>query len=122
VIAAPRLSLEIYVVRNEEVAGSIPVSSTKLLCFAKAGCSIRLSTWVDTMKEISVPNVFGTLIDHDGDLKLVSEGEVFRPGDELRGVRPEVMIAEPQKPGADRAVRRWNDHTDADVKPLPRLW
>ncbi len=72
------------------------------------------------MKEISVPNVFGTLIDHDGDLKLVLEGEVFRPGDELRGVRPEVMIAEPQKPGADRG--RWNDHTDADVKPLPRLW
>ena len=32
-------------VRNEEVAGSIPVSSTKLLCFAKAGCSIRLSAF-----------------------------------------------------------------------------
>jgi hypothetical protein len=32
-----------FLVRNEEVAGSIPVSSTKLRCFAKAGCSIRLS-------------------------------------------------------------------------------
>jgi hypothetical protein len=29
--------LRFFLVRNEEVAGSIPVSSTKLLCFAKAG-------------------------------------------------------------------------------------
>jgi hypothetical protein len=36
--------LRFFLVRNEEVAGSIPVSSTKLLCFAKAGCSIRLSS------------------------------------------------------------------------------
>ena len=39
--AAPYLRF--FLVRNEEVAGSIPVSSTKLLCFAKAGCCIRLS-------------------------------------------------------------------------------
>ena len=36
--------LRFFLVRNEEVAGSIPVSSTKLPCFAKAGCSIRLSS------------------------------------------------------------------------------
>jgi hypothetical protein len=35
--------LRFFLVRNEEVAGSIPVSSTKLLCLAKAGWSIRLS-------------------------------------------------------------------------------
>ena len=35
--------LRFFLVRNEEVAGSIPVSSTKVLCFPKAGCSIRLS-------------------------------------------------------------------------------
>jgi len=38
----------------------------------------------------------------NGDLKLVVEGEVFRPQDELRGVRPEIRIAEPQK--AERIV------------------
>jgi hypothetical protein len=48
------------------------------------------------------------LVDN-GDLKLVVEGEVLGPEDELRGVRPEVRIAEPQKVGADRAVQAWNE-------------
>jgi hypothetical protein len=37
--------LRFFLVRNEEVAGSIPVSSTKVLCFPKAGRSIRLSAF-----------------------------------------------------------------------------
>jgi hypothetical protein len=40
---------------------------------------------------------FGTLIEHDGDLKLLVEGEIFRPQDDLRGGTLEVRIAEPKK-------------------------
>ncbi len=52
---------------------------------------------------------FGTLIEHAGGLSLVVEGEVISPGDELRGMRPEVRIAEPKKSGAELAVIRWNE-------------
>jgi len=48
-------------------------------------------------------------VEQNSDLKLVVEGEVFRPEDELRGVRPEVILTEPQKVGTDRAVRCWNE-------------
>ena len=51
---------------------------------------------------------FGTLIDHDGHLKLVTEGEVFRPGDELRGLVPEVGLAGLRQAGAADVVLRWN--------------
>jgi hypothetical protein len=51
---------------------------------------------------------FGTLIEHNGDLKLVLEGEIFRPEDDLRGCPLEVVIAEPQKVGTSRVVERWN--------------
>ena len=37
------------------------------------------------------------------ELKLVTEGAVFRPEDELRGSKLEVGIAEPQKVGTDMA-------------------
>ena len=47
---------------------------------------------------------FGMLIEHDGDLKLVLEGEIFRQEDDLRGCPLEVVIAEPQKAGASRVV------------------
>ena len=48
-------------------------------------------------------------MEQNSDLKLVVEGEVFRPGDELRGTRLEVRTAEPQKVGTERAARRWNE-------------
>jgi hypothetical protein len=47
-------------------------------------------------------------VEHDGDLKLVVEGEVFRPGDEIRGTKLEVMIWKPEKAGGSRAVEMWN--------------
>src|SRR6266481_4423142 len=43
---------------------------------------------------------WGTLVEHDGDSV---------PGDELRGVRLEVIIAEPQKAGTHRVVLAWNE-------------
>lgn len=52
---------------------------------------------------------FGTLVEHEGELKLVVEGEVLRSGEKLRGLMPEVRIAEPEDAGADRAVRCWNE-------------
>jgi hypothetical protein len=58
---------------------------------------------------VTTSGYFGTLVEHDGDLKLVVEGEVYRPGDELRGVRPDVQIAEPQKTGTHRVVQAWNE-------------
>jgi hypothetical protein len=59
---------------------------------------------------VSLPSLgaFGLLVEHDGDLKLVVEGRVFRPEDELRGVRLEVRIAEPEKVGTHRVVQEWN--------------
>ena len=61
-------------------------------------------------------------MEQNGDLKLVVEGEVFRPEDELRGVRLDVRLAEPQKVGTHRVVERWNqavrqttDEQTADV-------
>jgi hypothetical protein len=46
---------------------------------------------------------------NNGDLKLVVEGEVFRPEDELRGLRQHVRIAEPQKAETQRVVEAWNE-------------
>jgi hypothetical protein len=46
-----------------------------------------------------MPGNFGTLIEQEGDLKLLVEGEMFRPHDDLRGGTLEVNIAEPQKAG-----------------------
>jgi hypothetical protein len=57
---------------------------------------------------VTTTGYFGTLLDHNGDLKLVVEGEVFRSGDELRGCALEVRIAEPQKVGTQRVVGEWN--------------
>jgi hypothetical protein len=51
---------------------------------------------------------FGTLVENDGDLKLIVEGKVLRPTDELRGGSLEVRIAEPQKAGTHRLVGEWN--------------
>jgi hypothetical protein len=56
---------------------------------------------------VTTTGYFGTLIDGD-ELKLAAEAAVFRHGDELHGTRLEVGIAEPQKVGTDRAVRRWS--------------
>ena len=62
---------------------------------------------------ITTTGYFGTLIRTDGidgdELKLVTEGAVFRMEDELRGSKLEVGIAEPQKVGTERAVKRWNE-------------
>ena len=54
-------------------------------------------------------------MENDGDLKLVVEGEVFRPEDELRGVRLDVRIAEPQKAGTYRVVGEWNQAVSCEV-------
>jgi hypothetical protein len=64
-----------------------------------------------TRHRVIVPysGTYGLLVEHNGDLELVVEGKVLRPTDELRGVRQEVRIAEPEKSGTHRAVRRWND-------------
>ncbi len=48
-------------------------------------------------------------MEQNSDLKLVVEGEVLRPEDELRGVRLDVRLAEPQKVGTGRAVQAWNE-------------
>ena len=74
-----------------------------------------------TRHRVAVPysDNFGTLVEHDGDLKLVVEGEVFCPDDDLCGTRLEVRIAEPQKVGTERAVRRWNEIVRAtSTKPM----
>jgi hypothetical protein len=52
---------------------------------------------------------FGTLVENEGDLKLIVEGEVFHVGDELRGVLPDVRTTEIEKAGDTRAVEKWND-------------
>jgi hypothetical protein len=62
---------------------------------------------------VPVAGYYGTLIENEGELKLVVMGEVYRPGEKLYGVRSEVMTAEPKRPGADRAVRRWNQAASA---------
>ena len=36
-------------------------------------------------------------------------GKVFRPEDELRGMRLDVRLAEPQKAGTHRVVQEWNE-------------
>jgi hypothetical protein len=56
---------------------------------------------------------WGTLVDHEGDLKLVVEGKVFGPTDNLRGGTLEVRIAEPEKPGRHRVVEKWNQAVSA---------
>jgi hypothetical protein len=75
---------------------------------------------------------YGLLVEHNGDLKLVVEGEVFCPGDELRAGSLEVRIAEPEKAGAHRVVEKWNQavsnvlqnvvHDDAAVRWLMVSW
>jgi hypothetical protein len=64
------------------------------------------------------------LVEHDGELKLVVEGEVFSPGDDLRGIKPEVKIPDARKSETEHMVSRWNeevlfqrrDDTEADVE------
>jgi hypothetical protein len=56
-------------------------------------------------------------VEQNSDLKLVVEGEVFRPGDELRGVRPDVQIAAPQKAGTRRVVEEWNAGVETTTCP-----
>jgi hypothetical protein len=58
---------------------------------------------------------WGTLVEHNGDLKLVVEGKVFRPEDDLRGGSLEVRIAEPQKAGTHRVVQEWNRAVSCEV-------
>ena len=58
---------------------------------------------------VTTTGYFGTLIVDGETLKLVTEGAVFRPEDEIRGMRPEVGIAELQKVETDRAVNCWNE-------------
>jgi hypothetical protein len=36
------------------------------------------------------------------------EGKVLRPGDELRGVKPGVRLANQQRAGTRRLVGEWN--------------
>ena len=57
---------------------------------------------------VTTTGYLGTLIDGN-ELKLVTEGAVFRTEDELRGSKLEVGIVEPQKVGTGRAVERWNE-------------
>ncbi len=58
---------------------------------------------------------WGTLIDHEGDLELVVEGRVLRPTDELRGMRQDVRIAEPEKAGTHRVVQEWNRAVSCEI-------
>jgi hypothetical protein len=51
---------------------------------------------------------FGTLVEQEGNLRLVVEGDVFHPSDELRGGSLEVRIGEPEKVGTSRVVEKWN--------------
>ena len=45
----------------------------------------------------------------DGDeLKLVMEGKVFSPGDEVRSTKLEVGIQKPEKVGTHRVVQELN--------------
>jgi hypothetical protein len=56
--------------------------------------------------KVAVPSsgFFGTLVENDGDLKLVVEGEVFHPNDDLGGSplnvlclrRPLILHSRPQ--------------------------
>ena len=57
----------------------------------------------------------GTLFENGDELTLLTEGEVFRPGDEIRGTKLEVMSWNPEKAGADRAVRRWNEAVSCEI-------
>jgi hypothetical protein len=57
----------------------------------------------------------GTLFVNGDELTLLTEGEVFRPGDEIRGTKLEVMSWKPEKAGADRAVRRWNEAVSCEI-------
>ena len=61
---------------------------------------------------------FGTLIVDGDELKLATEGAVFRFEDELRGSKLEVGIVEPQKPGANRVVKRWNDSNVTELRAV----
>jgi hypothetical protein len=70
-----------------------------------------------TRHRVIVPSsgYFGTLVEHNGDLKLVVEGAVFSPQDELRGMRPEVRLAEQQRAGVDRVVMLWNTQVQESI-------
>jgi len=65
---------------------------------------------VGTRHRVIVPysGNWGTLVENNGVLKLVVEGRVFGPTDDLRGGTLEVRIAEPQKVGTLRVVQEWN--------------
>jgi hypothetical protein len=66
---------------------------------------------------VTTSGYFGTLVVDGGDLTLPTEGAVFRPGDELRGTRLEVRIAEPQKAGTHCAVQEWNAGVETTTCP-----
>jgi hypothetical protein len=58
---------------------------------------------------VTTSGYFGTLVVDGDDLILLTEGGLFRPEDELRNVRLEIRIAEPQKAGTQRVVQAWNE-------------
>jgi hypothetical protein len=72
-----------------------------------------------TRHSVAVPNTgwFGTLMEHNGDLKLVVEGRVLRPEDKIHGMRQPVRIAESQRVGTHRVVQAWNEAASPNSPP-----